>query len=303
MSQSLPRRLTSIRRDSFFVKEYQEPHKSPLKDAYHQLLSMSWPAFLTLLVGVYLGISFVFALLYAMIPGGISNSSGTLDECFFFAIQTMSTVGYGGLAPQTPAAHWLMVTQSIIGFLLTAVSTGLMFAKFSRVQAEVLFSHPALIHIYDGQPVLTFRAANKRNTQIVDAQLNVTLAYNDTTREGIPVRRLYDLELQRQRSPLFSLVWNVYHDITPESPLYGLNKKDLVDRNVSILVTLYGIDDSLGTILHTRHAYDAEQIFFHQRFANIIELKPNGERIIDYQYFHDKVDQELPLPWENKESH
>ena len=193
IDQANPSAYAYLRRDGYFVMERYGLRTGAIKDIYHQILSLSWRWFLLLLIGVYLGINFLFALLYTFIPNGISGTSETLLDHFFFAVETMSTVGYGAMAPQTLAAHVLMVIQSIIGFLLTAVSTGLMFAKFSRVKAEVLFSRHVLIHLLNGQPVLTFRAANKRNAQIVDAQINVTLVYDEVTEEGLFMRRLKDL--------------------------------------------------------------------------------------------------------------
>lgn len=288
-----------LRRDGSFAMERQGISTGPIKDVYHQILSLSWHWFLILLIGVYVGINFIFALLYTCIPNGISGTSDTLLDHFFFAVETMSTVGYGAMAPQTPLAHALMVAQSIIGFLLTAVSTGLMFAKFSRVKAEVLFSHHVLIHLFNGKPVLTFRAANKRNTQIVDAQISVTLVFNEVNEEGIFMRRLQDLKLTRQRTPLFALVWNVYHEINEESPLYGLSKQDLVEKQMSLIITLYGIDDSLGLTLHTRYAYRSNDFLFYQRFADITKAKPDGTRMMDYSVFHDYLPLPGAMPWDS----
>lgn len=271
----------------------------PMKDVYHQIISLSWGWFLILLIGVYVSINFIFALLYASIPEGVSGTYTLLDH-FFFAVETMSTVGYGGMTPQTPLAHALMVVQSVIGFLLTAVSTGLMFAKFSRVKAEVLFSRSVLIHLFNGKPVLTFRAANKRNAQIVDAQINVTLVFDEVSDEGIFMRRLQDLKLRRQRTPLFALVWNVYHEIDEDSPLYGLSKQDVMDKQMALIITLYGIDDSLGQTLHTRYVYASHEFVFHQRFVDIMQHQPEGARVVDYQLFHDVLPQPDLLPWERR---
>ncbi len=286
-----------IRRDGRFIVERRGLKDPRVKDLYHLMLSTSWPIFLLLLVGLYLGVNFCFAVLYTVLPGSVSQSSGTLLEHFFFAVETMSTVGYGAMAPQSLYAHWLMVAQSITGFLLTAVSTGLMFAKFSRIQAEVLFSESVLLQVHDGKPVLTFRVANKRTAQIVDAQMNVTLVKDEMTREGISVRRLYDLKLRRHRSPLFALVWNVYHEIDNQSPLWAVTAEDLDTDKVTLIITCSGIDDSLGQTLHTRYAYNWQDFRFDVRFADIIRFEDNGIRYVDYQYFHQTETHSILLPW------
>lgn len=302
LAQERPSVDTDLRREGYFIVDRYGLRTGPMKDIYHQILSLSWRWFLVLLIGVYLGINFIFALLYHFMPGGVSSTSGTLLDHFFFAVETMSTVGYGGMAPQTLAAHLIMVIQSIIGFLLTAVSTGLMFAKFSRVKAEVLFSRHALIHLFNGKPVLTFRAANKRNSQIVDAQINVTLVYDEVTKEGLFMRRLQDLKLTRQRTPLFALVWNVYHEIDSDSPLYGLSPQDLLDKKMSLMITFYGIDDSLGQGLHTRQAYSSKDFLFYERFQDIIQQKSDGARKVDYRLFHDRLPLPDAMPWEQTEN-
>jgi inward rectifier potassium channel len=298
MDQENPSAYAYLRRDGYFVMERYGIRTGLMRDVYHQIISLSWRWFLLLLIGVYLGINFIFACLYTVIPDGVAGTSGNLMDHFFFAVETMSTVGYGAMSPQTPLAHGLMVVQSVIGFLLTAVSTGLMFAKFSRVKAEVLFSRNALIHLFNGKPVLTFRAANKRNTQIVDAQINVTLVFDEVSEEGIFMRRLHDLKLSRQRTPLFALVWNVYHTIDTESPLYGLSKQDLMEKQATLIITLYGIDDSLGQTLHTRYAYDSHDFAFFERFADITQTKADGTRVVDYRLFHDRLPQPGAMPWE-----
>ena len=286
----------NIDRDGRFNLEQRGLEGRGLTDLYHLMLSISWPLFLSLLVGFYVLVNLLFACAYTWV-GGISNSDGRLLTHFFFAIETMSTVGYGSLAPTQTSTHWLMVAQSIIGFLLTAVSTGLMFAKFSRIEADILFSRPILIQLEDNRPVLTFRAANKRKAQIVDAQLNVTLVRDEVTLEGIATRRLYDLPLRRQRSPLFALVWNVYHEIDSQSPLCGATPESLAESYTTVIITCRGLDDKLGQTLHTRYAYNWQDFVFQHRFVDLVRFKDNGERYIDYAHFHEVTPQEGRLPW------
>ena len=258
------------------------------RDLYHFLLTSSWRLFISSMTLVYLGSNLLFALLYSLDSTGIVNAKNFAD-IYFFAIQTMSTVGYGAMSPQSTYTHLIMTLQSVFSFTFTAVSTGLVFAKFSRIRARVLFSQNALIHVQDGQRVLTFRTANERNSQILDAEVHVTFSQTETTLEGIPIRRFYPLKLIRDNSPLFALVWNVYHTIDESSPLWGLAAVDLITRQATLMITLSGMDHDATQALHTRYAYNAEDILFDQRFADIIGQYENGKRFVDYRLFHEHV--------------
>ncbi|HEY9842210.1 MAG: ion channel [Candidatus Sericytochromatia bacterium] len=267
------------------------------RDLYHFLLTSSWPVFLSLLIGVYLLSNLVFALCYSLDPAGISHT-GSFADIFFFAVQTMSTVGYGAMAPQSIFAHLVMVVQLVYGFVLTAISTGLVFAKFSRVRARVLFSSQALIHRFQDVTVLTFRAANQRSSQILDATVRLTLARDEIGIDGQRMRRFYTLRLLRDSSPLFALVWNVYHVIDEQSPLWGLDAADLQGNFSTLLITFSGMDDALSQPMHTRHAYNPSEILFKRRFQDIIGQNPDGRRYVNYLLFHDTLVLEQPLAWE-----
>lgn len=276
-----------------------------LRDLYHFLLSVRWALFLLILIGGYLSLNVAFALLYLLDPQGLSGVRGDpVVSAFFFAVETFSTVGYGSMAPQTVYTHMIMVLQSLTGFMYTALSTGLIFAKFSRVRARVLFSEKALIHLDDGEPVLTLRAANQRSSQIVNATMKLYLARDEFTQEGVFIRRIYDLKLRRDTTPLFALAWNIYHPIDADSPLYGENAEALQDQRVALFVTFSGTDDSLAQVLHDRWAYPSENIVFDYRFHDMIGKKADGSRYVEYQYFQElvPVQGEHCVDWESTSS-
>lgn len=291
-----------IRPDGSFNLERIGLKRTPGGDLYHFLLVSSWPQCLGLLIGTYLVSNLIFAVIYGFDPQGISNlEPANLWGRFFFSIQTMSTVGYGGMAPYSGFAHSIMVIQSLYGFLLTAVSTGLIFAKFSKVSARVLYSKNILMHRLGSENVLTFRAANERSVNIVDARVKLVLAQDEVTAEGQAFRRIYDLELKRKTSPLFALLWNVYHVITPESPLFGCTPEELASKNIVLMISLQGVDDALGQLTHSRHAYQWNDIVFNQRFVDVIGAQPNGKRFVDYRTFHDFTEPIHLLTWNENE--
>ena len=263
-----------------------------LDDLYHFLVSSSWPRLLSLLVVAFLGANALFALAYLLEPAGIENARpGSFADAFFFSVQTMGTVGYGKMAPQTLYTNALVTLEVFVGLLGLAMVTGLTFAKFSRPTARVLFSRQAVVAPHDGVPSLMFRMANARGNNIVEAQVHVVFAVNETTVEGVSMRRFYDLELARRQSALFALSWTAIHPLTEQSPLHGLSPAALEAAEGEVVVSLLGLDETFSQTVHARHRYAPRDIVWDARFADILVRGPDGRRSVDYAHFH----QVLPL--------
>ncbi|MCS6812297.1 MAG: ion channel [Cyanobacteria bacterium] len=268
------------------------PH-SYWNDTYHLLLTMPWPGFLGLTACFYLVTNLIFAALYLSLPDGIANAeSGSFIDMFSFSVQTMATIGYGAMYPKSPIAHALVTLEVWIGLLGIAMVTSLMFTRFARPTARIMFSRYAVIVPYEGVPTLMFRAANQRANQILEAQVSVAILRLETTTDGHTMRRFYDLKLARSRSPVFALTWTVMHTIDESSPLWGMSVESLVnDNDLTIIVTMTGIDETLSQTIHARHAYLARDILWNQRFVDMVLPLPGGRRAIDYHRFHEVV------PW------
>jgi inward rectifier potassium channel len=258
-------------------------------DLYHSLITWSWVRLFGTMGVAYVAVIALFALIYmALGDGAIEHARlESFEDAFFFSFQTMATIGYGHMLPKSTAANLISVLQVMLGLAGTALSTGLVFAKFARPTARVLFSRVAVVTPFDGQPALLFRVANERANQIVEAQLNVALLLDEVTAEGEHVRRAYDLTLRRERSLLFSLTWLAVHPIGPGSPLHGLTADRLTAGSAALIVSLTGLDEHLGQMVHARHVYAAEDLRFGQRFVDVIQVLPDGGRLIDYGRFHD----------------
>jgi len=263
--------------------------RAPVADLYHSLITWSWLRLFATMGAAYVLVIALFAAVYlALGDGAIEHARlESFEDAFFFSFQTMATIGYGHMLPVTTTANLVSVAQVMIGLAGTALSTGLVFAKFARPTARVLFSRVAVVTTFDGQPALLFRVANERANQIVEAQLNVALLLDEVTVEGEHVRRAYDLALRRDRSLLFSLTWLAVHPIGPGSPLLGLSRERLAAGTATLIVSLTGLDEHLGQLVHARHVYAAEELLFGQRFVDVIEVLPDGSRLIDYRRFHD----------------
>lgn len=261
-----------------------------LHDLYHALLITSWPRLILLFSLFYVAGNAIFAEAYLAAGDAIAGARpGSFTDAFFFSVQTMGTVGYGVFAPKTFAAHVLVTVEVFFGLLGFAMVTGLVFAKFSRPTARVLFSRVATVSTRDGVPSLSIRLANARRTQIVEAQVRVILGRDETTPEGEFIRRFYDLELVRNRNPMFALTWTVTHPLTSKSPLYDVTTGALAAARSELVVSVVGIDETFVQTVHARHAYSTDDIVWGGRFADLISHLPDGRRQIDYTRFHDVV--------------
>ena len=257
-------------------------------DLYHNILTVSWPWFFFQLAAAFIVINLAFAILYVIDRGGIVNARpGSFADAFFFSVQTLGTLGYGVMAPRTLYANLLVTVESFSGILTIALFTGIIFARFSRPFARVLFSNVAVVAPFDGVPTLMFRVANQRGEAIMDASVTVTLARQYTTLEGITMRRAEELKLMRSSNSLFALSWTVMHTIGQDSPLYGLTQEDMEAQDMEIVVTLNGLDEILADRIYARHAYWADEIAWNRRFVDVISLTPDGSRLVDLTRFHD----------------
>lgn len=261
--------------------EYHHP-----RDWYHWLLRASWTMLVLVISGAFLLLNVIFALLFLVDSQGILNARpGSFEDMFFFSVQTLATIGYGHMAPNSLYTHALVTVESVFGLFNMALVTTLLFSRFSRPSARVMFSHYAVIAPYEGQPTLMFRVANKRGNHILQAEIRVTLARNEKTLEGESIRRAYDLKLMRDYSSFFNLTWTVRHRLDPDSPLYGATPESLRASETEIIVLLSGIDDVFGQTVHGRFAFNHEEILFNHRFVSMFRRDERNRPLIDYSYF------------------
>jgi inward rectifier potassium channel len=259
-----------------------------IRDLYHYLLELPWPAFLAGLSIVYLGLNLLFAALYLLGNGSIANARpGAFSDAFFFSVETLSTIGYGQMSPATLYGNIVMTVEALAGVMLIAVAAGLMFARFSRPTARVVFSKVAVVSPFNGVPTLSLRLANERRNEILEAQVSVTLVRDERTSEGDWMRRFYDLQLARQRSPIFAMTFTVMHAIDATSPLFNASPSSLATEAAELVVTVTGIDETTSQMIHARASYLAGEICWDHRFADVFTQTEDGRLAVDYRRFHD----------------
>ena len=263
-----------------------------LSDLYHYLLTESWPTLLAGIVLIFIAINSIFAVIY-LLDKGIENARpGSFADAFFFSVQTMATIGYGKMEPDTFLAEVMMSIEALTGLIGLAMVTGLVFAKFSRPSARVRFSKVAIVANRDGIPSLQFRMANMRANRIVDASARVIFGRQERTLEGEEMRRFYDLKLQRERNAMFIYSWTAIHPITEDSPISGLTVEAMEASRAEVIVSMIGLDETFAQTVHARHIYQPHDILWGHRFVDILQREDDGGLSIDYTHFDDV----LPLP-------
>ncbi len=262
------------------------PHR-PMQDLYYELMRGSWSRLVSLFVTVYLATNVVFAALYWLDSSSLSiENTPSFADAFFFSVQTLSTIGYGTISPASRYSDVLVTLESMVGMLGVAVGTGIIFTKFTRTRAGVMFSDKVVINVRNGRPCLMLRVANARGNEVVEALIRVSVLLPETTMEGDTMRRIFDLPLVRNNSPLFSLSWQVMHSIDEDSPLYGLSMRQLKEDRVIFIVTLTGIDSTFSESVHTRQVYSDLDVVLGARFVDVIDYVDDTLRI-DLRRFHD----------------
>jgi inward rectifier potassium channel len=275
---------TAARRDILVVGN----DAGGLRDFYHGLLTIHWWTFFFLLVAVYLGANFAFAVAYWLDPGGLEGAHrGSFADAFFFSVETLSTIGYGGMTPKSLFANIVVTIEAFTGLGLVAVATGLILARVSRPTARVMFSRICVITPFDGVPALMFRAANQRGNQILEAEASVHLFSEVMTKEGFPMRRFRDLALVRPRQPMFALTWTLIHVIDETSPLYGATAESLVAGGAEIVVGLSGVDEIYAQRIYARHSYLPDEVVWGRRLADVLDVDALGRRVVNYHQFHE----------------
>jgi len=263
-----------------------------LHDIYHLSMTISWPQFYAWVAGLFMLLNLVFAALYDMAPGAISNLSPVgYWGAFFFSVETLATVGYADMHPATNYGHTIATLEVFIGMMSVAMITGLTFARFSRPRAKIVASRHAVINQFNGQKVLMIRAANARKSMIVQAFAKLHIMLMEQSPEGHRMRRLYDLKLVREEHPMFFLSWTLIHVIDDTSPLQGHDAESLLQSGAGLVLTVSGVDEVTTQDLSSRHIFAATDILWQHVFEDMLHVDAKGLEVVDY----DRLDATRPV--------
>jgi inward rectifier potassium channel len=261
-------------------------------DISHRCMTASWPAFIGGAALVFIAFNAVFAAFYWIGNQPISNvPGGAYIDYLYFSIETLSTAGYGDMHPHTHYGHLIATVELFTGIFSMSLMTGLIFARFSRPNARLLFADNPVISSHEGVPTLMVRLANERHNIISNASARLWLFRNGVSVEGQSFRRFYELPLSRNESPALALSWTLYHALDEESPLYGLSADDLEASRASLVVVVSGYDVIAAQAVHAQKSYNHPDIRFGHRYADILGTSEDGRLRIDYGRFHETFEE------------
>ncbi|HWJ36384.1 MAG TPA: ion channel [Steroidobacteraceae bacterium] len=257
-------------------------------DLYHHFMTVSWPRLFGTFAAFFLAFDVLFGFLYYLVPGCIANLNPPgFAGAFFFSVETLATVGYGDMHPQTAYGHFIAMIEIFVGLMSLALITGLMFARFSRPRARFLFTRNIVVRPIDGKLTLLIRAANLRQNVVQDASAQLRMLRDEVTEENFRIRRVIDLPLLRSQHPMFVLGWTIMHVIDDASPLKSETAESLQESRAAFVFSLSGTDETTGQVLMARAEYSHADIRWSATFRDILEKSEDGTLHLDYGKFHD----------------
>jgi inward rectifier potassium channel len=262
---------------------------------YHFLLSISWSGFIAVVALLYLVLNIVFAVAYvacgadALAGPGSHMLGGRFSQAFFFSIQTFATIGYGQIGPNGLGANIIVTIEALVGLMYQALATGLLFARFARPTAAILFSEHAIVAPYADMQALEFRIANqRRRNEIIELEAQVLYTAFEADGRGGLVRRYRLLPLERNKVTFFPLTWTIVHPIDEHSPLAGKTREDLEQVQAEILVLLTGVDETYAQTVHARTSYRADEIIWNAKFRSVFRGESPSQLLsVDVSRVHD----------------
>ena len=258
------------------------------RDVYRWLLGLRWPQFAAFVASLYVGLNLLFAALYSLRRDSIAGTTGGswFYDCFFFSVQTLATVGYGHMYPQTLYGHIVSTVEIMTGLFLLAVMTGLIFVRFSRPIARVVFSNSIVITSLNGKPTLMVRIGNENQHSMVEAEFRIMFSRDEALLEGGDFRYFYVLKLHFDRLTLFPAALTLRHTIDENSPLFGATAETLTACRALFIVSVIGIDPVIAASVQTQKDYSWRDIQFGNRFVEIYTDHGEGRLTVDYGRLH-----------------
>jgi inward rectifier potassium channel len=257
-------------------------------DVYHNAMVATWPRFFGSLAAAFVALNVAFAVVYSFGDAPIANAQpGSFADLFFFSVETTSTVGYGDMHPQTIYGHVVATTEDFVGLVLLAVMTGLVFSRFSRPRARLIFARNPVIAIHEGVRTLVFRLANARFSFITEATAKLWMLGPTETPEGRRFVGFFPMKLSKSENPTLALSWTLFHPIDAESPIHGFSDDDLAASEVNFVLSISGLDETSAQMLHARQTFAAQDVRPGHEFVDIFSLDEAGTRHVDYSRVHD----------------
>lgn len=252
-------------------------------DPYYIAVSLSWRAFLLLFLIAELTINTVFALFYLVEPGCIANARpGAFTDVFFFSLETLATVGYGVMAPATTYGHIVSGVEIVTGMAFTAIMTGLLFVRFSKPKARIVYAENPVVTMHNGRPTLMLRLGNARTNVLTNARFTLHSLTTQVSDEGRRQRSIIELPMIRPNVPIFAILLTLMHVIDETSPLHGLDAESIVEQDVRFFMTMVARDHATGQEVSDLRTYHGRDVRYGMRYADAIRSGEDSRTTADY---------------------
>lgn len=286
MQQRKPRTISTRSGHLEFIKINT---RTEWRDVYQWILSLTWSRFAALISAVYIAINLLFATLYWLSGNGIAGMPpGSFPAAFFFSVQTLATVGYGHMYPQTTYAHVVTTIEIISGMFWLAVMAGLIFVRFSRPTARIVFSDSVVIAPFNGHPTLMLRVGNLRSHRLVETEFRIMFTRDEPLLEGGEMFRCFHaLKLHFDRLIVFPAALTLRHTIDETSPLYGETAESLAASRALLVASVVGVETVIPAAVQSQRDYSWEDIRFGEHFVEIYADHGDGRMTVDYARIHE----------------
>jgi inward rectifier potassium channel len=248
------------------------------------LIDTTWPRFLFFVLLAFLLVNVIFAGVYLMIGitslKGLESDMGPFANAFFFSVHTLTTVGYGNVYPEGTWANVVSSVEAATGLMVFAIATGLLYGRFSRPSARIVYSKNALIAPYQEGTSLQFRVTNARRNVLMNMEAHVLLMTVEN-RDGELRRSFVDLPLERRSVYFFALTWTIVHPIDSDSPLFGKTREDLAKQSAELLILIQGFDDTFSQVVHSRYSYRHDEVVWGAKFVPAFKVDPKGDMVVE----------------------
>jgi inward rectifier potassium channel len=257
---------------------------------YLMLIDTTWPRFLLVVLIGFVAVNMGFACLYLMIGiehlKGLESEMGPFANAFFFSFHTLTTVGYGNVYPEGGWANTISSLEAATGLMVFAIATGLLYGRFSRPSARIIYSKKAIIAPYQDGTSLQFRIANARSNTLMNMEARVLLMTVDAS-DGTLRRNYIDLALERPKIYFFALTWTIVHPIDQSSPFFGKSPEDLAKLESEVLILIQGFDDTFSQVVHSMYSYRHDEMVWGAKFTPAFKVDTNGDMVVQV----DRIDE------------
>jgi inward rectifier potassium channel len=257
---------------------------------YLMLIDTTWTRFLLVVLAGFLAVNMIFAFLYLMTGienlKGLESDMGAFANAFFFSVHTLTTVGYGNVYPQGVSANLISSVEAATGLMVFAIATGLLYGRFSRPTARIIYSKNAIVAPYQDGTSLQFRVTNARRNVLMNMEARVLLMTVENV-DGQLKRNFIDLPLERRGVYFFALTWTIVHPIDSESPFFNKTREDLAKGSAEILILIQGFDDTFSQVVHSRYSYRHDEFVWGAKFIPTFKVDTKGDLVVEV----DRIDE------------